>query len=119
MAMSDDTSTDRPFQVGDTIRYGTTGDIWKVTDMDDLEFVIHRDGEGFEVEAWHAASAYERVPSFPEQWINVYPQGGGYGRAFYSREEADAMSAPERVGQPARIGVVHLAADGTLTMEQL
>jgi hypothetical protein len=51
----------------------------------------------------------ELVPVYPELWINVYP--GHLGAQWdNTRENADYCARPDRVG------VVHLAADGTLTL---
>ena len=45
----------------------------------------------------------------PERWINVYPDGV-YDRAWDTRTEADTHP------YHTRIAVIHLAADGTLTL---
>lgn len=51
-----------------------------------------------------------KLPTFPERWINVYPNG--VASEWFSREIAD-----ERNGRDDRLGVIHLHADGSLTME--
>jgi hypothetical protein len=67
------------------------------------------DGAGVvEEEAWKIRDT-ELVPVYPELWINVYP--GHLGAQWdNTRENADYCARPDRVG------VVHLAADGTLTL---
>jgi hypothetical protein len=48
-------------------------------------------------------------PTYPERWINVYPDG--IGAELRTREGVDGTP-----GSPNRIAVIHLAADGTLTL---
>ena len=49
---------------------------------------------------------------YPERWINVYPNGCYDSTA--TREQAGRVAANSDL---ARLGVIHLAADGTLTLE--
>ena len=48
-------------------------------------------------------------PTYPDRWINVYPDDV-YGRAWDTRIEADTRP------YHTRIAVIHLAADGTVTL---
>lgn len=50
------------------------------------------------------------IPAYPERWVNVWISQ--IGMDYKSRASADGYAGP------GRIGVIHLAADGTLTMEQ-
>ena len=51
----------------------------------------------------------EPPSTYPERWINVYPSSVT-GAAYATVREADAWALSNR------IAVIHLAADGTLTL---
>jgi hypothetical protein len=55
----------------------------------------------------------ELVPVYPELWINVYRRGTSVG--YGSRTVADAVVPID--ADDLRTGVIHLASDGTLTLE--
>lgn len=55
----------------------------------------------------------ERPPTYPEQWINVYPWlpvGRDLVESYFSRDLADVNAGSRR------IAVIHLASDGTVTL---
>jgi hypothetical protein len=97
-------------KVGDSVRYnggyGCTGAAGVVVYIDHGWYVVD-DGDELSL---YSLEELEKVRTFPERWINVYPQAVSEERL--TRESADLAATP------FRIGVIHLHSDGTLTMEQ-
>lgn len=58
---------------------------------------------------WPVNSAWEVVPSFPERWFNVYPDGTIH--AYTNVHMASGRKGP--------IGTIHLSPDGTVEMVHL
>jgi len=55
--------------------------------------------------------------TYPEAWFNVYPSG--VGRTWATRKRADDYALANSIDDVpgyARIAVIHLATDGTLTL---
>jgi hypothetical protein len=67
------------------------------------------DGEFIEAEMSYAIHTVESVPVYPELWINVYHNESSFGRCA-TREQADFNA------DASRIGIIHLASDGTLVL---
>ncbi len=102
-------------QVGDRVRRPD----WKDGDAITVTAVGERELLG----KFHSELAYrygkdypwvkvEPPPTYPERWINVYSGGGATDHfdAYSDRDRAD------RCTYSRRIAVIHLAADGTVTL---
>jgi hypothetical protein len=94
-------------QVGDRV----TQDSWPkdtfvtVTAVGEGRFLARPDGQSVELSYvldWDWVKVPEPVV-YPERWINVYPD-------YLTKARWSSMAAAER------IAVIHLAADGTLTL---
>jgi len=60
----------------------------------------------------------EPPPTYPERWLNVYPLAIS-GRNHATKQEADDYALANSIDDVpgyARIAVIHLAKDGTLTL---
>jgi hypothetical protein len=68
------------------------------------------DGEFIEAEMSYAIHTVESVPVYPELWINVHTNLGV--TSWSTRYMADGADRP-------RVAVIHLASDGTLTLEPI
>lgn len=99
-------------QVGDRVRMrGWEPTVWVDVVAIERGFLFGFDQDGY-AEAWSAAHGWVKVtppPTYPERWINVYPDGLGDYRATKAL-------ADEKDPYGYRIAVIHLAADGTVTL---
>ena len=100
-------------QVGDRVTHRTrwaVGVYVTVTAVGRTQFLAN-DRNGDE-SRYYLEPAWVKVPepvAYPERWINVYPDDIGHGQG--NRHEADRDAVHDH-----RIAVIHLAADGTVTL---
>jgi hypothetical protein len=98
-------------QVGDRVRLLPWSQPWiTVTAVGGHKFLA-TDKSGIE-SSYYIEANWLKVPEpvvYPERWINVYRRATSVGH--YERLAADSNSAGL-----GRIAVIHLAADGTLTL---
>lgn len=98
------------FKPGDRIRYKTDPDVVEKVVAVTQEWYILQGDSGEEAEqVKYTDDDRELVPVFPERWINIYPAVNRLV-ADLSRSDADEGALNDR------IGVIHLTADGTVTL---
>ena len=107
------TQADYVPQVGDRIKTRGWGDaMWMDVTYIGRTVIVGDREDGYERSYMlHGQDCVKATPPvvYPERWITVYPDGV-YSRAWPTRAEA------ARRAHGDRIAVIHLAADGTLTL---
>ena len=99
-------------QVGDRVTQATwpKDTFVTVTAVGEGQFLARPDGQSGELSYvlnWYWVKVPEPI-AYPERWMNVTPYSVEWGHT--DRASADYHAHPDR------IAVIHLAADGTLTL---
>lgn len=111
------TSAIFPFKVGDSIRRSNwpQDDYIVITAIGTHKVLGHVRGDPTKETAYDIVdlrATWVRKTLFPESWMNVYADGI-IGKRHSSRADANGKAESFR----GRIGVIHLAKNGVLTME--